>query len=113
MYLSEQCNTKGMHIYCIISYLKSYSKINTTISGLQNYEYVKSQVNLPVYVYVSQNTVGPVHQSGRSWYDIQCKLQGTVALASSVFMQMADAMEGSKSQWGSECLRMWAADGHH
>lgn len=60
-----------------------------------------------------QNTVGAVHQSGRSWYVIQCKLQGTVALASSVFMQMADAMEGSKSQWGSECLRMWAADGHH
>lgn len=52
MYLSEQHNTKGMHIYCIISYLKSYSKINTMISGLQNYGHVKSQVNLPVDVNV-------------------------------------------------------------
>lgn len=45
--------------------------------------------------------------------DMISKANFKVALASSVFMQMADAMEGGNPQWGSECLRMWAADEHH
>lgn len=28
-------------------------------------------------------------------------------------MQMADAMGEGNPQWGSECLKMWAADEHH